>query len=102
MLELERSGISFIRIENAYRPPPPGGRASVCGFDVFSQSLEVRKRLGYLPENCPLYGEMRVMEYLRWTASMKGLSGSDIDRAIFDTLGPCGIEIGRASCRERV
>ena len=80
-----------IRVLSCYTPPT-SGRASVCGFDVFSQSLEVRKRLGYLPENCPLYGEMRVMEYLRWTAAMKGLSGSDIDRAIFDAIGPCGID----------
>ena len=72
--------------------PPTSGRARVCGFDVFSQSMEVRKRLGYLPENCPLYTEMRVMEYLRWTAAMKGFTGSDADRAVFDTLGPCGID----------
>jgi len=75
--------------------PPTSGRVRVCGFDVFSQSLEIRKRLGYLPENCPLYTEMRVMEYLRWTAAMKGFTGSDIDRAVFDTLGPCGLETVR-------
>ena len=72
--------------------PPTGGRANVCGFDVFSQSLAVRRRLGYLPENCPLYPEMRVFEYLRWTAAMKGLTGSDVDRAIFETVDPCGLE----------
>ncbi|MCX7017067.1 MAG: ABC transporter ATP-binding protein, partial [Candidatus Sumerlaeota bacterium] len=72
--------------------PPTSGRATVCGFDVFSQSLEVRRRLGYLPENCPLYPEMRVFEYLRWTAAMKGLTGSDVERAIFETLDPCGLE----------
>ncbi len=75
--------------------PPTSGRVRVCGFDVFSQSLEVRKRLGYLPENCPLYTEMRVMEYLRWTAGMKGFTGSDVDRAVFDVLEPCGLETVR-------
>ena len=72
--------------------PPTSGQARVCGFDVFGQSLEIRRRLGYLPENCPLYPEMQVMEYLRWTAAMKGLSGSDIDRAVFDTLDSCSID----------
>ena len=72
--------------------PPTSGQARVCGFDVFSQSLEIRKRLGYLPENCPLYMEMRVIEYLRWSAAMKGLSGSDLDRAVFDALDSCGLD----------
>ena len=76
--------------------PPTSGHARVAGFDVFSESLEIRRRLGYLPENCPLYPDMRVIEYLRWTAAMKGLSGSDVDRAVFDTLTPCGIEKVRA------
>ena len=80
-----------IRILSCHMPPT-SGQARVCGFDVFAQSLEVRKRLGYLPENCPLYPEMRVIEYLRWTAAMKGLAGSDIDRAVFDTLGTCSID----------
>jgi len=80
-----------IRILSCYMPPT-GGTARICGFDVFTQSLEVRKRVGYLPENCPLYPEMRVIEYLRWIASLKGLQGSDVDRAIFDALGPCGID----------
>ena len=80
-----------IRILSCHMPPT-SGQAKVCGLDVFAESLEVRKRLGYLPENCPLYPEMRVIEYLRWTAAMKGLSGSDIDRAVFDTLDTCHID----------
>lgn len=76
--------------------PPTSGTVRVCGFDAFSQSLEIRRRLGYLPENCPLYPEMRVIEYLRWTAQMKGLRGSDAERAIFQTLDPCGIDAVRA------
>lgn len=80
-----------IRILSCHMPPTTG-TVRVCGFDVFSQSLEVRKRLGYLPENCPLYPEMRVLEYLRWTAQMKGMSGSDVDKAMFQILEPCGID----------
>ena len=45
---------------------PTGGSATVAGFDVARDSLEVRRRIGYLPENCPLYPEMRVDEYLRY------------------------------------
>jgi len=78
--------------------PPTSGRARVCGFDVFTQSIEVRRHLGYLPENCPLYPEMTVLEYLRWTAAMKGLNGSDIDQSVFEVVGPCGLE----SVRKRV
>jgi ABC-2 type transport system ATP-binding protein len=50
-----------------------GGWARVAGFNVFSQSLQVRKRVGYLPENVPLYPEMRVREYLRFRAQLKGI-----------------------------
>jgi ABC-2 type transport system ATP-binding protein len=53
------------------------GQASIAGFDVFWQPLEARRRIGYLPENCPLYGEMRVSEYLHFRAGMKGLHGKD-------------------------
>ena len=80
-----------IRILSCFMPPT-GGTARICGFDVFTESLEVRKRVGYLPENCPLYPEMRVMEYLRWIAALKGLSGSDIDRAVYDAAASCGID----------
>jgi len=72
--------------------PPSSGTAKVWGFDVFHESVEVRKRLGYLPENCPLYPEMRVLEYLQWTAHMKGLDPGDVDKAVYDVLKPCAIE----------
>src|SRR5262245_3811808 len=49
------------------------GKATIAGFDVFWQPLEVRRRIGYLPENCPLYTDMRVTEYLRFRAGLKGL-----------------------------
>src|SRR5438093_8592007 len=52
------------------------GKASIAGFDVFWQPLEVRRRIGYLPENCPLYPEMRVLEYLHFRAGIKSLSGA--------------------------
>jgi len=51
------------------------GKAMIDGVDVFWDPLAVRRRIGYMPENCPLYGEMRVAEYLRFRAGLKGLHG---------------------------
>jgi len=51
------------------------GKATIAGLDVFWQPVEVRQRIGYMPENCPLYPEMRVVEYLRFRAGIKGLHG---------------------------
>jgi ABC-2 type transport system ATP-binding protein len=65
------------------------GRATIDGIDVFWQPVEVRRRIGYMPENCPLYGEMRVGEYLRFRAGIKGLHGSLRRRRIGYVLGRC-------------
>lgn len=75
--------------------PPTSGEARICGLNVFTESLEVRRRIGYLPEQCPLHPEMGVLEYLRWTAAMKGMEGSDIERAAFDVIQPCGLDAVR-------
>ena len=53
--------------------PATSGSVRVAGFDVFTQADEVRKRIGYMPENNPLYPEMRVREYLKFRARLKGL-----------------------------
>ena len=63
-----------MRILSCFQPAT-SGRATVAGYDVFSQSLQVREHLGYLPENVPLYSDMRVNEYLAHRAALKGLSG---------------------------
>jgi len=55
--------------------PATGGKVTVGGFDVFRDSLEVRKKIGYLPESVPLYSDMRVREYLTYRAVLKGLAG---------------------------
>ena len=55
--------------------PPSSGSAQIDGLDVFKNSLEVRKRIGYMPENVPLYNDMRVKEYLRFRGALKGLKG---------------------------
>jgi ABC-2 type transport system ATP-binding protein len=51
------------------------GKATIAGFDVFWDSVDVRRRIGYMAESCPLYQEMRVNEYLHYRAGIKGLSG---------------------------
>ncbi|MBL7942137.1 MAG: gliding motility-associated ABC transporter ATP-binding subunit GldA [Flavobacteriales bacterium] len=53
--------------------PPSSGDVNVCGFDVLKQSLEVRRRIGYLPEHNPLYTDMYVREYLAFAAEMNGM-----------------------------
>lgn len=53
--------------------PPTSGSAKVAGFDVFDQSMEVRKRVGYLPENVPLYRDMTARDYLMYTAEIRGV-----------------------------
>ena len=61
-----------IRMLTCYLPPT-SGRAQVAGFDVFTQSMEVKKHIGYLPESAPLYTEMRVEEYLDFRGKLRGL-----------------------------
>jgi ABC-2 type transport system ATP-binding protein len=62
--------------------PPTSGSAKVAGFDVFSESLEVRRRIGYLPESTPLYTEMRVVEYLDYRGQLRGLEREERRRRI--------------------
>ena len=71
--------------------PPTAGTATVAGFDVFEQSLEVRKRIGYLPEAPPLYLEMETIEYLRFVGRLKGLSGPDLEKRVTYVLDRCAV-----------
>jgi ABC-2 type transport system ATP-binding protein len=58
--------------------PATSGTAKVAGFDVFEYPLEVKRRVGYLPENPPVYPEMTVHAYLRFVAELKGVPGREI------------------------
>jgi ABC-2 type transport system ATP-binding protein len=62
--------------------PPTAGKASVAGFDVLEQSLEVRKRIGYLPETPPVYPEMEIATYLTFVARLKGIPAGDIAKRV--------------------
>jgi gliding motility-associated transport system ATP-binding protein len=65
------------------------GRATIDGKDVFWDPIAARRRIGYLPENCPLYTEMRVEEYLRFRGGLKGMSGGDTRRRLDYVLDRC-------------
>ena len=71
--------------------PASSGSARVAGYDVFRESLEVRRRIGYLPENVPLYSEMRVGPYLEFVAEVKGVSRSDRRRRVADVMDRCRV-----------
>ena len=72
--------------------PPTSGRASIAGFDVFGQSLQARERLGYMPENVPLYSDMRVTEYLNYRAALKGVPHRRVGERVGDVKELCGLK----------
>jgi ABC-2 type transport system ATP-binding protein len=76
--------------------PATSGTVRVAGFDVFRQSEEVRRRIGYMPENNPLYPEMRVREYLKFRARLKGLDRRRSRERVTTVMEQCGLtEVGR-------
>ncbi|HPA99578.1 MAG TPA: ATP-binding cassette domain-containing protein [Candidatus Marinimicrobia bacterium] len=70
-----------MRIITGYMPAS-AGTVKVAGYDVFEQGLEVKKRIGYLPENPPLYSDMRVREYLTFVARIKGVNPKTINAEV--------------------
>jgi len=90
--------------------PPTGGRVTIAGLDVLRDSIEVRQRIGYLPENAPLYEDMRVSEYLEYRGRLKGLQGSLLRARTDEVVVQCDLNdvystvIGRLSkgFRQRV
>ena len=77
-----------IRILTCYQPATSGS-ATVAGFDVFTDSMEVRRRVGYLPESTPLYPELRVREYLQFRGKLHGLSPNERTAAIRRVADRC-------------
>src|ERR1700730_14545526 len=71
--------------------PATSGTVRVEGFDVFEQSAEVRRRIGFLPETPPLYNDMAVVPYLRFAARLKGMSRGAVGEAIDRVLATCGL-----------
>jgi ABC-2 type transport system ATP-binding protein len=71
--------------------PPSSGTANVAGFDVLEAPLEVKKRIGYLPEAPPLYLEMRTAEYLTFVGRLKGLSGAELRQRVDAVCDRCAV-----------
>ncbi len=71
--------------------PPTAGTARLAGFDVLEQPLEVKRRIGYLPETPPLYPEMEVSEYLMFVGRLKGVAKGEVARRVDEVSGLCAI-----------
>lgn len=72
--------------------PATSGSVRIGGHDVFRESVQARRKIGYMPENVPLYDDMRVREYLKFRARLKGLSNSDTRRRVGEVIATCGLE----------
>src|SRR5215216_1579493 len=79
-----------MRILSAYMPAT-SGTVRVSGLDVFNDSLEVRRRIGFMPENNPLHPDMRVREYLKFRARLKGLSRKRSRERVDVVMEQCGL-----------
>ena len=71
--------------------PPTAGTATVAGFDVLEEPMEVKKRIGYLPETPPLYPEMRTGEYLEFVGSLKGLRKPELSKRVDHVCERCAV-----------
>lgn len=74
-----------MRILTGYMPPT-SGTARIAGFDVVEQPLEVRRRVGYLPENVPLYEDMSVRDYLSYMGTLRGVPRRDLSRRVAEVM----------------
>lgn len=72
--------------------PPSSGTASIAGYDILDHPLEARRHLGYMPENVPLYEDMRVYDYLEYRAKLKGICGSSVRQQVGWAIDRCGLE----------
>ncbi len=79
-----------MRILTCYLPPTEG-TARVAGYDVFAQPMEVKRRVGYLPETPPLYPDMSVRDYLEFCARIKGVPGKERRGRVADAIEKCRV-----------
>jgi len=79
-----------MRILTGYLPATEG-KVAVCGYDVFEEPMEVKKRIGYLPEQPPVYNDMRVTEYLRFVAKIKGVPRRERNEAMDRVIQRCAL-----------
>ena len=81
---------TLLRVLSTYIAPTAGS-VTVGGHDVVTESLKVRRIMGYLPEKDPIYPEMRVMEYLTFRVRLRGLSGRTRTKRLRELIGRCGL-----------
>jgi len=86
-----------MRVLTGYMPPTRGS-CRIGGQDIFNEALPVKRKIGYLPENVPLYPELTVREYLLFVARIKGLPAAEIPSSLERIIHKCGLE----SVRERL
>ncbi len=72
--------------------PASAGTAKIAGYDVYSQSLEVRRNIGYLPETPPLYTDMTVEGFLQFVARIKGMTGKTVTKKVNSVMEKCQLE----------
>ena len=71
--------------------PPTSGTATVAGFDVLEHPMEVKRRIGYLPETPPVYPDMEVGEYLTFVGRLKGIRGNELPRRVAEVSERCSV-----------
>jgi ABC-2 type transport system ATP-binding protein len=79
-----------MRVLTCYMPPSMGS-AKVAGFDVYENPMEVKRRIGYLPETPPLYPEMEVGDYLKFVAKLKNVPSADVNRRVDEVAERCSV-----------
>jgi len=72
---------------------PTKGKISVCGNDVAENPIEIKEKIGYVPEGAPLYGEMTVMNFLKFIADVRKIPKNKVDNAIHDAIKKLGLEL---------
>jgi ABC-2 type transport system ATP-binding protein len=72
--------------------PPTSGTAAISGHDVFNESMMARREIGFMPENVPLYEDMRVVEYLTFRAALKGVKIREVRRSVERAMEYCGLD----------
>jgi ABC-2 type transport system ATP-binding protein len=82
--------------------PASSGRASIAGFDVLSQSMDVRRNIGYMPESVPLYPEMRVQEYLMFRAALRDIPAKERARTVARAAERCWLSQPEDMMRRRL
>ena len=82
---------TFIRLMAGYLLPT-SGRLEICGCDAVEQSLQARKRIGYVPEAAPVYGYMRVREFLGFMARLRGMTGRAVADAVDRTISALALQ----------